>query len=302
MNNLRKNLSLFFQAVAKNKKEIELILIDDASEQNVFKTISTVIDEYNINVRYVYVDQILGYGNAYNIGLQYSNADYVWFVATNHELNLDVLPVLLNALNDGYDIFSFNLNDEIADNESNLHLLLEKQMIVRYCRSISNKIIKKTFILEHNLSFNSVKWYPALYIFNLLTNFQSWRHLNINLLSRQNHSVLIYNIYDLLSQIKLLYALFEKYGLLEQYLDELCFWMTVICLYSFLNSIYESHAINFRNKYKLMEKKKVIQLAIENAVRYLQTYFPDFQNNKYVKLYKTKLLKYYIKAKQGLDW
>ncbi|WP_303924022.1 glycosyltransferase family A protein [Ureaplasma parvum] len=297
---LKKNFNYFLDLLNQNQKNIELIIIDDDSDYNLFKTLKPLIENTNAKIKYFYLNETQGNAYAYNLATKYAHGKYIWYLGGHVELNLDASSLLFSVLEKDYDVISFNLNDNVNQNPSSVFDSLNKDILVGLWESVSNKIIALDFIRKNKLAFYNDKWYPALFIYDLFTKFNSWRNVNVNFISNNSGEV-GYNVYDLLQQINELYIRFSNDDLLDLYKDELCYWITGICFHSFLKKIYEIYTININSKKQIKERTMIISHALSNAKKYLETHFANFENNLYVRKFKVNILKYYLKSKQGLN-
>lgn len=297
---LQKSLEGFLSLAKKYENDVELIIVDDASNYEVFKIAKGLIEEKQAKVKYFYLNENQGYSYTYNLALDYALGKYVWFVGSYVGINTDTINSLMDVLKKDHDVISFNLNEDVNQSRSQEHTELSSEMIINYWESIVNKIISKQFLIDNKISFEPNKWYSALFVFDLFTNFKKWRHLDLSYVNLFVQEHLSYNVYDLLQQIKILQDKFIDQNLYEKYKEEFNYWITGICLHTFIKKIYETHSINVNSKRQIQESNLIIMNALNNSKKYLDAYFYDFYSNDFIKKYENKILEYYLKSKQGI--
>lgn len=291
-NHLQSNLEGFLDFVIKYPRMVEFILVDDASDSQVLRIVKQTIVPIKHHIKYIYLNHQLGHAYAYNLATKHAKGKYVWYTGSFNVLNKDLEDSLLKQVHEDFDVISFNLADDVNNATTSIHHQLSPEMIVNYWESISNKIINRNWLLENNISFANGKWFPAIFNFALFKSFRSWKHMDACLLANTKQDCVIYNIYDLLQQIKPLYQSFVNNNWKDLYYQELSYWATGICLHTFMRQIYKIYSNEELNKLN-KEQINIIQNACDNALKYLQTYFFDYASNKYVKKYKNRLFKYF---------
>ncbi|AJQ45216.1 hypothetical protein JM47_01020 [Ureaplasma diversum] len=294
-NHLQANLSGFLDFVLKHPKQVELILVDDASDSQVLRIVKQTIDPSKHKIKYIYLNHQLGHAYAYNLATKHARGKYVWYTGSFNVLNRDLEDSLLKQVHEDFDVISFNLADDVNKATTAVHTTFSPEMIINYWESISNKIINRAWLVANDISFAYGKWFPALFNFALFKNFKTWKHMDACLLANTKQDCVIYNIYDLLQQIKPLYQAFVNNSWKDVYNQELCYWATGICLHTFMRQIYKIYSNEDVDQIKDKEQLNIIQNACENALKYLQTYFSNYASNKYVKKYQNRLFKYFLK-------
>jgi len=74
---LKKNFNYFLDLLNQNQKNIELIIIDDASDYNLFKTLKPLIENTNTKIKYFYLNETQGNAYAYNLATKYAHGKYI---------------------------------------------------------------------------------------------------------------------------------------------------------------------------------------------------------------------------------
>lgn len=97
----------FFNSEKKSKRllttlsnidqdDVEIILIDDGSTDDTYKTLSDFkMNASNKNVE-VIKQENKGPGGARNAGLRIAKGKYVWFVDSDDDVNLEVIDIIRN--------------------------------------------------------------------------------------------------------------------------------------------------------------------------------------------------------------
>lgn len=159
-------------------KEIEIIIIDNASEINIKKTIDTLMKEYEFrDYQYIYNDENLGVAGGRNLGFKLAKGEYCFF--------LDDDAVLTEKTNFEKAIIDFEKNDSIAaiaceiyqpiDNTYLDSVHIENDEVSTYVGAahfIKSSIWKNHTLYPDNIIYGSEEMYSSLYIrkkgFNIL--------------------------------------------------------------------------------------------------------------------------------------
>ena len=97
----------------KNKKDIEVIIVNDGSTDNT----ENIIKKYkNNNIKYIPIEKNNGISNARNKGLENINGKYFTFIDADDNIEDNMLEILYNeAENNNLDICCCNYNEIIND-------------------------------------------------------------------------------------------------------------------------------------------------------------------------------------------
>lgn len=89
-------------------KNLEIILVDDASTDNTVDVLKKYEEKYPENIMIILCDKNGKQGTARNIGLMYSSGDYVSFVDSDDWVRKDMYEILCRIMGDSkYDIVQF---------------------------------------------------------------------------------------------------------------------------------------------------------------------------------------------------
>lgn len=146
-------------------KRVEIILVDDGS------TDSTVamLDEFKENTEIdvvIIAQENKGPGGARNTGLKVSKGEYVWFVDSDDNINLNVLAEIQKNLIYNYDFIDFNYNTKGVNTNSmdvnpgvyNIDSSNRGILLKNFGR-ICTKVFKRSFITKNNI------YYPEYCIY-----------------------------------------------------------------------------------------------------------------------------------------
>ena len=148
------------------RDDIEAIVIDDGSDDNT----AEILQDYEENFRIIYGLENKGVSYARNIGMEKTKGEYITFLDADDELLPDGIDAMLRATELNEDMIQFNhLRDGTSvsrfnarSGTSNLDNLPPKWVLVW------NKIYKRSFIEEHNITFPEGQQFEEDRIFNIL--------------------------------------------------------------------------------------------------------------------------------------
>tara|TARA_B110001454_G_scaffold218920_1_gene248580 strand:+ start:1612 stop:2925 length:1314 start_codon:yes stop_codon:yes gene_type:complete len=211
------------------KKNVEVILIDDASKDSSVKICKTFARRFNF-IKLIRLKKNKGVSYCRNLGIENANGDYICFVDSDDKLIKNGIKIILNQLDKfkGKDVFllkSSILNDKRNQNGSrDKHQTFEfkkKDSIISCTESLSrfrptcwNFIVKQGFLKKNKIKFKDIitaeDWVFVSEVICLLKNFQLvkktlyiHRAYELNTLGRKNGYVRANSI------IKVIYELIE---------------------------------------------------------------------------------------------
>ena len=153
--------------VAQTFHDIECILVDDCGTDNSVEVAQQYIDNYQgqIQFKLIHHDKNQGLSGARNTGIRMATGEWLYFLDSDDTLIPDSLTTLL-ALQEKYSDVNFvqgNLLDETGKishygfykipEYCNNPSTLEKIMLKKVITSAWNRLIKRSWLLEHNLFF-----------------------------------------------------------------------------------------------------------------------------------------------------
>lgn len=169
--------------VEQTYDNIEVILINDCSIDNSIEIANEIIKEYHGKIQFIIVNHQINkkQAGARNTGIKKSTGEYIFFLDSDDQLFPDAIASLVNeALKSNADVITANRKSyNFYTGEE--YKLLEKDYAyyitqdVTQCQNIEfqgtvwNKLIKRSFIIKHNLFFEEGIYYEDdLWIFKLL--------------------------------------------------------------------------------------------------------------------------------------
>lgn len=153
--------------VAQTFQDIECILVDDCGTDNSVEVAQQYIDNYQgkIQFRFIHHNKNQGLSGARNTGIRMATGEWLYFLDSDDTLIPDSLTTLL-ALQEKHpdvDFVQGNLLDETGKishygfykipEYCNNPSTLEKIMLEKVITSAWNRLIKRSWLLEHNLFF-----------------------------------------------------------------------------------------------------------------------------------------------------
>jgi len=150
-------------------KNIECILVDDCGSDNSIDIAEEYVQEYEGEVMFkiIHHQKNQGQGTARNTGLKSATGDYIFFFDSDDAITPDCLDTLYYLANkypnadfiQGNTVADVNLNlmpysfniiaPEFCDNKEEL----ERLILSKLSMTVWNRLIKRSFIIEHNLYF-----------------------------------------------------------------------------------------------------------------------------------------------------
>lgn len=138
--------------------DIELICIDDCSTDNSREIIENYAKS-DTRIKFINSDKNSGPGFARNIGIKYSQGDYIMFLDPDDWLEKDACEKAYNEiLNQNNDIVAFNHYDYIEKTKKIIKVITKKADDNYFdCGIAWNRIYKTSFIKENNIKFGEEK-------------------------------------------------------------------------------------------------------------------------------------------------
>jgi glycosyltransferase involved in cell wall biosynthesis len=151
--------------VNQTLKDIEIIVVDDASPDNSKKIIDSYVKKYPKKVRYFYKENG-GQGSARNLGLTKAKGDYIAYVDSDDYIEPDMMEKMYNkAISDNSDIVvcgsrEVSINgDELGINYASIYN--DKDLDILYgSMAVWNKIYKKDIL--DKMVFREKLWYEDI--------------------------------------------------------------------------------------------------------------------------------------------
>ena len=151
-----------------SRPDIEIIIVDDNSNEESIEEMKKVSRD---NLQIIYTKEGKGAGYARNIGLRHAKGEWIVFADSDDVFEPDFYKILDILLNDfksdivNFDVTSRNSETNKPNNEIekiNYHCTDEKYlknpMSFKYITLVPwGKIIRRNFILQHNLQFEEIK-------------------------------------------------------------------------------------------------------------------------------------------------
>lgn len=146
-----------------NRKEYEIIVVNDGSFDNSEKIILNYKEQYPDLIKYINKSNG-GPSSARNAGLMQAEGKYILFVDSDDYVETDLLPSLFSE-NEDYDLFIFGYNEIngnyskancvskkiLTDTQGSLKLFFENKAVRGYSW---NKVFKRDIIVNNNIKFN----------------------------------------------------------------------------------------------------------------------------------------------------
>lgn len=152
-------------------KDIEIIIIDDASTDNTIDVVNEFISKTKSNVKFLRNNKNKGTGYTRNKGIKFSSGKYITFLDSDDWVDSNAYLAAINAAQEDTDVIVFGIKndylygqdsdirydysyDNLITGEFALKLLCHSQNQDQYISPIpGNKIIRKEIITDNNVFF-----------------------------------------------------------------------------------------------------------------------------------------------------
>lgn len=154
--------------VEQTYRDIECILVDDCGNDNSIEVAQNFINEYKGDILFTILhhDKNKGQSAARNTGIKYAKGEYVYFLDSDDAITSDCIEELMslvikypdaafaqgNFLNKDLQISKYGWHAHLPD-YCDEHNKLENYILFTIVTSACNKVIKKSFLTEHELTF-----------------------------------------------------------------------------------------------------------------------------------------------------
>lgn len=274
-----------------NKNNVVVHVYIDSQSLELMATVETFFSSNKIKDFILFKNlNSLGASFCFNNSLDACKSKYILFMNFNSILADNFYEKISKLLDQNYDVIScdsvnhnflHNLNsDNFQDISSELILGISN-------KEIYDKIFDVNFLKNNNIRFTVDKWYPDLFMLEVLLTFKKWENIkNVEIISFKKNIDINFNIYNLLFQIKLMDDLVTKYSLKDEYLSEIEYWYALIAKYKFLSRINAKYYISENSKMLNVKNNTIRKLAIQNSNKYINMFCSDLTKNKFYKDFK----------------
>lgn len=166
--------------------EIEIILVDDCSEDRSRKMIADYAEQYPDRIRPVYLEENIRQGGARNRGMAIATGEYIAFVDSDDFIEPEMCEVMYGAANGadmvGADYYIDRGNQQQLvklDYGDRIMSLEDKERFVSSCGLFGSRIYRRAFLEENILTFPERVFYEDAY-FNFLTALYAERLVKVD--------------------------------------------------------------------------------------------------------------------------
>ena len=237
---LKKCLDSVCHEIKKNNKNIEVILIDDASADN-SKKICRIYKKKFTFIKYIYSKKNLGVSVSRNKGIKKSKGNYILFLDSDDQLSSNsinyILNVIVNSSIDYYFIKSRLLNQKNIDHNEVFVKNFKYRSFFSHIRNLNkfratcwNFLIKKSFITKHKIYFDNIRVFEdQIFVAKILFFSKNFTILNKPIYERRihepyslssviGHTVVVSSIKILTSLLRILIRNESKHDKFEKFL------------------------------------------------------------------------------------
>ena len=271
--------------VKQTLKEIEIIVVNDGATDSSPQIIKEYAERYS-NI--IALDKLNGgLSDARNYALPFAKGQYVGYVDSDDYVDYDMYELLYNKAKEAdYDVVECDLHhvfpDGSIDTEVGERITDKKEMLMMGRSVVWNKIYKREWLVETGVVFPKGCIYEDVEFYSkLVPNIRSYAYVDSASIYYVQRGDSINNKQSLktLDIVKILTHISDYYkekGLFEEYYDALEFFYTRILLCSSFSRMCRIPDKNDRTK------------ALEENFELLETTFPNWKKNKYLKQQKSK--------------
>ncbi len=263
--------------VNQTKKELEIILINDGSNDNSEKIIKEYTDK---RIKYI-KNKNQGIGKTRNIGIEKSSGKYIMFIDSDDYIEKNTCEELFKkAEKDNLDmvICDFYREDESGNKKEerlidfkNTTIKETPKLLYKVNLSPWNKLYKTSLIKDNNILFEEeLKYEDTPFVFISMDKAKKIGKINKCLIHYIIHEYSETTIrdercFDIFEIIKIVRNYFEEKEYSKDSLNRWIVW------------IITNYTIQQRNQ----ENKQVAMKFIDHAFDYLRVVVPDYKSNKY---------------------
>ena len=284
--------------MAQTLKDIELIIINDASKDSTWDRICDLKEKYGPRIKAINLERNVRQGGARNRGLKIAQGEYIAFVDSDDFIAANMLEEFYNAIsqndadlagtNKSFIYYSKDKIIETGDNSSLLELSGRfadkniKEMYLLRLGGIWRNIYKRDIIINNNIWFPEGLSYEDNYFFVLYLAYvkkfvcvdDAFYYYRQNLNSTVHRKD--YTQLQRVAVFKLILEEYKKRGLYNDVKDA----FEVMCIYSWY-----SNTIGF---WFNRLGRESIKFAIEMS-REFRSLFPNYRKNKYYKTHLSRI-------------
>lgn len=258
--------------------QYEIIFIDDQINFNESEILNTYFHNFPDKIRIITNSNQVGVSESWNIGLNYSKAQYVYFLQVGDIIEPNMVQEIGQLVDkNDIDVIEFiiqysNTRDHFSSNRLKSNCLYnperDKNVFALIHHSLFNKVFKRDFLIKNNINFRSRARYDLLFIYCTLATCKTLFTSDKFLATIEINPILSFNVFDFLRQWPHIFNYYRRLELLKVLIYELEYAYVRFHLYTFLKVV------------KPTKNKKLITKAIE-IVKVKVRHFPNWQNNNY---------------------
>jgi len=276
--NTRKYLDKCLNSIiSQSLKDIELIVINDGSKEN----IDDIIKKYKDKVIYIKNDNH-GIGYTRNLGIKKANGEYIGFVDSDDFIECDMyLKYYKFAKENNLDVIVGNYYEYHKDYKKEVktesfdigNIYDNKEILIKVNYGPCNKIFKRDILIDNNIWFEeNLKYEDMPFILKALKHSKRVGHLNE---SYYNYNVR--NLSETTTVNERNFDIFKIFDVINNYynhdkeLSEEIEYLNISKLLDYNIQQRKQKDSNLRNKF------------INQTFKYINNNFPNYKQNKYFK-------------------
>lgn len=278
-------------------RDIEIIAINDGSTDNSLNVLDELSQRYKGKLK-VYTKENGGAGSARNIGIENASGEFIKFVDADDYLKVDILEKMYTiAKEHGVSLVRGNyqtilgpikMDDKCSWGDINgsqiVDLRQNKDYIVTETPGIGNKLISRDLIGDLRFP-EKTKWEDLAIMPVIIASSEQLFHMDepvYNYRVNMNTTIKdfinkIPNVLDIIKCVENIEIQMKERGLSEEYKSQIESLYILHTLFRIENAMLW---VNFPH-----QKKEIV---ISSLLSILDTKYPDWQENRIVKLYSSK--------------
>lgn len=261
--------------VNQTLKEIEIIVVDDGSKEDIKSTIG----KYGNKITYI-KNKHKGIGYTRNTGIKKAKGEYIGFVDSDDYVDINMYKDYYEyALSNDLDLVVGNVIRHKEDKEAIIsipyfeisNIKKNPKILINIDYGPCNKIYRRDLILKHKILFDEKLKYEDLpFVANALNKSKKIGHINkayyfYTIREASQTTTFSENNFDIIKILDYYSKIFKKEYFLE-------------AEYVIVNKLLDYNIQQRNNKDKNMKTK-----FINKSFDYINDYFPNFKNNIYLK-------------------
>ena len=269
--------------VNQTLKDIEIIVVNDGTKDNSQKIIDKYVNKYPKLVK-SYIKENGGLSSARNYGLKYAKGKYIAFVDSDDYVETNMYQKLYDkAVEKDFDMVVCNLKYIYETKEVNAYSNINKDILTKeeikksminiypsaWNKLFNKRLFKNKVLFKEKVWFEDVEFLYRLYPYiNSIGTVEDYLY---NYVQRKGAITSTFDerLFHYIDNFNGIVKFYKEKKFFDEYEKELEY-----CYVRYLYATFIKQASNFKDK-------KMYKKAVEEAIKNVKKYFPNYRKNKY---------------------